>query len=113
MTKMYCSKRYQVSLGYIIELAYNNNNHDVIEFENVEEYETCKITKYAWIWKTDKDMAKMNTLSIIFFSSIKDDAYDDMVKILVINIGDLSFTLTPTTFSVIIPDVPIIYEIYN
>ena len=55
----------------------------------------------------------MNTLSIIFFSSIKDDACDDMVKILVINIGDLSFTLTPTTFSVIIPDVPIIYEIYN
>ena len=42
-------KRYQVSLGYIIELSYKNSNYDIIEFENVEDYETCRVTTYIRI----------------------------------------------------------------
>ena len=37
-------KRYQVSLGYIIEWSYKNSNYDIIEFENVEDYERCKLS---------------------------------------------------------------------
>ena len=106
-------KRYQVSLGYIIGLAYTNSNYDIIEFENVEDYGRSKVTEYTWILKTGEDMIKINTSGMRFFSNKKYGAWDDGVKILVMTIGDPTFTLTPITSPIITPDIHIIYEIYN
>ena len=92
-------KRYQVSLEYIIELSYNNSNYDIIEFENVEDYETCRVTKYTRILKTGEDMIKMNTSGMIFFSKTKDGAWDNRVKISVMTIGDWIFYIGADNFS--------------
>ena len=70
-------------------------------------------TKYTRIWKTGEDMIVMNTSGMRFLSNTKDGVWDDGVKILVMTIGYLFFTLTLITSSMITPDIHIIYEIYN
>ena len=101
-------KWYQASLGYIIELSYNNNNYDVVEFENIEDYEVYKVTKYTRIQKTGENIIKIDTSDMFFFLNTKDSACDNKVKILMITIGDPSFTLTPTNSPAITPDILII-----
>jgi len=91
-------KRYQASLGDMLKLSYNNNKYDVIEFENAEDYEACKVNKYARKWETGKDMINMNTSGNRYFSSTKDSFCDDGIKMKVITVGDPSSTLTPTVY---------------
>ena len=49
-------KWYKASLGDVLKLSYNNDSHDLIEFENAEDYKACKVNKYARKWKTGKGM---------------------------------------------------------
>ena len=72
-------------------MSYNSNNYDIGEFENVEDYETYKVTKCARIWKTSEDIIKLNILGMSFFSSTKAGSCDNGFKIVVISIEDPSF----------------------
>ena len=91
-----------------MECSCDNNMYDVIEFENVKDYEAYKVTKYDRIRKTGEDMIKINILGIIFFSNTNDCSCDDGVKMLVITVRDPSYTLSLTTYPVITPNIPII-----
>merc|ERR1712238_238894 len=62
-------KRYQVSLGDMLKLSYNNIKYDVIEFENAEDYEACKVNKYARKWKKGKGQLSRTDETAILLSS--------------------------------------------